>query len=105
MLKIPLPSPSKPGWLCGKEGGRRGFPAQERLHWPRLGETKGAGRTLGKVSQPAWCWPPWGHREGTAPGGAEGAELLLGQSFSTGTARDRGWCPSLPGLGGQSKQL
>lgn len=54
MLKIPLPSPPRLGWLCGKEGGRRGFPAQERLpflSWGFTGtrETKGAGRTSGKV--------------------------------------------------------
>lgn len=65
--------------FCEKEGGQRGFPAQERLPFPSWGftgrgETKGAGKTLGKF-HPAWCWPPWGTREGTAPGGTKGAEL------------------------------
>lgn len=46
MLKIPLPSPSKLGW-----GGRRGFPAQERLPFPSWGFTAG-----GRPKEPGKPW-------------------------------------------------
>lgn len=81
MLKIPFPSPPRLGWLCGKEGGRRGFPAQERLpflSWGFTGtrETKGAGRTSGKVPPHL---PGVGHPRDTGRGQLQ--EGLKGQSW------------------------